>query len=118
MRINSRSVSKQPGCAAVQCIVRERSQELQEFRSSGVQESGVVRAAVGASSLPEAELRPAAILHRMEGDQPPSIDMKVAVPFCNSWTPATPDSFVLCPLIFGRATPDRAGARPYQLFAG
>ena len=25
---------------------------------------------------------------------------------------------LLTPLIFGHATPDRAGARPYQLFAG
>jgi hypothetical protein len=34
MRSSSRSASKQPGCAEVQCM-RGGVQELQEFRSSG-----------------------------------------------------------------------------------
>ena len=47
------------------------------------------------------------------GTKTPSADRKVAVSFCNSRTPATPDFFTKAFVrVDERATPDRAGARP------
>jgi hypothetical protein len=45
---------------------------------------GSVRAGVGASSSALAELRPTAILHRIEADESLSTDRKAPVSFCNS----------------------------------